>query len=810
MQLSEQWLRSYADPPYSSDELADRLTMAGLEVESVDPVAPAFSGVVVAEVTRVAPHPNADKLTVCEVEVGAGEVLSIVCGASNAAPGIKAPCALIGAILPGGAEVSAATLRGVQSQGMLCSARELGLSDDHAGLLILDGDAPLGADLRDYLALDDRKLTIKLTPDRADCLSVVGVAREVAALAGSPLTLAATAPVQPVIADRLPVTIEARDLCGRFSGRVIRGVDAHAQTPARIKQRLERSGQRPISALVDISNYVMLELGRPTHVFDLDKVTGGLTVRWGRAGERVELLNGQTVDVDTNVGVIADQAGVESLAGIMGGTHTAVSLDTRNVYLEAAFWWPDAIRGRARRYNLSTDAAHRFERGVDYATNVDHVEYITRLIVDICGGQPGPVDDQMLALPQRKPITMRIERCRRVLGMAIGSDAIAKAFRRIGFAFEQDDEIFIVTPPSFRFDLQIEEDLIGEVARLTGYENIPAHPPRTAATMRAEPEERRTAHDVRRALSLAGYTELVNYSFVDTQSERDFAPNDDPIAVLNPIASQMSVMRTTLLGGLVNALSYNLNRKATRVRVFEIGRVYRRDRQQSEDSLQVGGVDQPNRIGGLAYGPNDDEQWAVPTRDVDFFDVKGDIESLLVGARFVAEPHPALHPGRSAMIEIDGRRVGTIGQLHPRLQQRYELPKAPIVFELDLAPLLVRPLPRHSELSRFQPVLRDISVTVADAVPAQAMVDAVVTLSRSDRRLSPLRAFHVFDVYRAPRNSSKVTEASANVLLNNEKNLAFRVVLQDTERPVSDADADAAVEVIVEVLKQRFDARLRQ
>jgi phenylalanyl-tRNA synthetase beta chain len=352
--------------------------------------------------------------------------------------------------------------------------------------------------------------------------------------------------------------------------------------------------------------------------------------------------------------------------------------------------------------------------------------------------------------------------------------------------------------------------LIGEVARLTGYENIPAHPPRTPATMRAEPEERRTAHDVRRALSLAGYSELVNYSFVDTQSERDFAPNDDPIAVLNPIASQMSVMRTTLLGGLVKALSYNLNRKSNRVRVFEIGRVYRRDPQQSEGPLQVGGVDQPNRIGGLAYGPNDDEQWAMATRDVDFFDVKGDVESLLVDARFVAEPHPALHPGRSAMIEIAGRRVGTIGQLHPRLQQRYELPKAPIVFELDLTPLLVRPLPRHSELSRFQPVVRDISVTVADAAPVQAMIEAVVMLSRSDRRLSALREFRVFDVYRVPPNSSKVAEASANVLLNNEKNLAFRMVLQDTERPVSDADADAAVEVIVEVLKQRFEARLRQ
>ncbi|MEO8186804.1 MAG: phenylalanine--tRNA ligase subunit beta, partial [Burkholderiaceae bacterium] len=673
MQFSEKWLRSYANPPLSSDELAARLTMAGLEVESVDPVAPSFSGVVVGEVTRVVAHPNADKLTVCEVEVGAGEILSIVCGAPNVTRGIKAPCARVGAMLPGGAEIGATTLRGVQSQGMLCSARELGLAEDHSGLLILDADAPLGGDLRDYLALDDRKLTIKLTPDRPDCLSVVGIAREVAAFSGAPLTLPTIDPVTSTIADRLPVKVEASDLCGRFSDRVIRGVNAQAQTPAWIRQRLERSGQRPISALVDISNYVLLEFGRPTHVFDLDKVEGGLTVRWGRAGERVELLNGQTVEVDSGIGVIADAAGVEALAGIMGGAKTAVSLDTRNVYVEAAFWWPDAVRGRSRRYNFSTDAAHRFERGVDYATNVNHIEYITRLIVDVCGGQPGPVDDQTLALPERKPIVMRVERCRRLLGMAIDSEAIANAFRRIGFDFREDRGTFVVTPPTFRFDLEIEEDLIGEVARLTGYENIPAHPPRTAATMRAEPEERRSAHDVRGALSLAGYTELINYSFVDLQSEREFAGNADPIAVLNPIASQMSVMRSTLLGGLVNALAYNVNRKAPRVRVFEIGRVYRRDPLQMAGPLQVGGVDQPNRVAALAYGPNDDEQWAVPVRDSDFFDAKGDIESLLSSARFVAGQHPALHPGRSAFVEVDGRRVGFIGQLHPRLQQQYEL-----------------------------------------------------------------------------------------------------------------------------------------
>ncbi|MBC8118969.1 MAG: phenylalanine--tRNA ligase subunit beta, partial [Burkholderiaceae bacterium] len=467
MQFSELWLRSYANPPLTSDELADRLTMAGLEVESNEPVAPPFTGVVVAEVKRVDRHPNADKLTVCEVDIGANQLRSIVCGAPNVAAGIRTPCAVVGASLPGGMLIEAATVRGVQSQGMLCSARELGLSDDHAGLMILDPDAPVGADLREYLALDDRTFTIKLTPDRADCLSVVGVAREVSALdvaagnvasAVGALTLAEIKPVATTISDKLPVALEAPDLCGRFTGRVIRGVDAMAPTPLWIKQRLERSGQRPISALVDISNYVMLELGRPTHVFDLDKVLGGLTVRWGRAGEQIELLNGQTIQVDSGAGVIADEHGAEALAGIMGGARTSVSLETRNVYVEAAFWWPDAIRGRARRYNFSTDASHRFERGVDFATNVDHVEYITQLILDVCGGRAGPVDDQITALPQRTPVLMRAERCRRVLGMPVSSEAMASAFRRIGFAFEQRGENFVVTPPSFRFDLEIEED----------------------------------------------------------------------------------------------------------------------------------------------------------------------------------------------------------------------------------------------------------------------------------------------------------------------------------------------------------------
>jgi phenylalanyl-tRNA synthetase beta chain len=812
MQFSEQWLRQYADPAMDSDELAHRLTMGGLEVEESVPVAPPFTGVVVAHVLAVARHPNADKLTVCEVDAGTGARLSIVCGAPNVAAGLRVPCALEGAELPGGLRIRRTTMRGVESQGMLCSARELGLSEDHAGLLVMDPAASVGADVRAVLQLDDRRLTIKLTPNRGDCLSVVGVAREVAAITGAALKLPPIAPVAPQLGDRLPVRVEAPDLCGRFSGRVLRDVDARAPTPDWMKQRLERSGQRPISALVDISNYVMLELGRPSHVFDLDKVKGGLTVRWGRAGEQVELLNGQTVAVDEAVGVIADDRGVEALAGVMGGEATAVSLDTRNIYVEAAFWWPDAIRGRARRYNFSTDAAHRFERGVDYETTVEHIEYITRLVIEICGGRPGPVDDTVVALPERRPLAMRIERCRRILGMPVEADAMADAFRRLGLAFERQPDRFVVTPPSYRFDLEIEEDLVEEVARLYGFERIPADPPRARLTMHAPPEERRSVHEVRYALARDGYQEVVNYAFVDAEWERDFADNDAPIRVLNPIASQMSVMRSTLLGSLVAALVYNLNRKASRARLFEIGRVFLRDPQVRDGPLAVQGVAQPTVVGGLAYGQAVDEQWGVAARDVDFHDVKGDLERLFapLAVRFERAEHPALHPGRSAFVEFDGSTVGFLGELHPRLQQKYELPRPAIVFEVDLAPLLVRPLPHFVAVSKFQPVIRDISITVPDALPVGAIEAAVSNLSRADGRLSAVREFRLFDVYRPRPDSSKVAEASANALLNKEKSLAFRVVLQDTDRALNDADADAAVGAIVEGLQAQCGARLRR
>ena len=473
MQFSESWLRTMVDPNMTSDELAHLLTMSGLEVEEVEPVAPPFSNVVVAEVLEVAKHPNADRLNVCQVNVGTGTMLNIVCGAPNVRAGMKVVCAMAGAILPPGDdgkpfEIKVGALRGVESQGMLCSARELKLSDEQGGLMDLPADAPVGQNFRDYYQLNDLKFTIKLTPNKADCLSVLGVAREVSALTGTPLKVPTFQPVAANISDVLPVKVSAPDLCGRFAGRIIRGLNAKAQTPDWMKQRLERSGQRPISALVDISNYVMLELGRPTHVFDLSKIHGGLDVRWGKKGESLKLLNGNTVAIDEWIGVIADEKEIESLAGIMGGDATAVSLETQDIYLEAAFWYPNAIQGRGRRFNFSTDAAHRFERGVDFATIVEHMERITALIVEICGQKDvtkvGPIDDQVVNLPKREAVSVRTARAVKVIGVPLTDEQIADIFTRLGLSFTHKDGVFSVTPPSYRFDIEIEEDLIEELS----------------------------------------------------------------------------------------------------------------------------------------------------------------------------------------------------------------------------------------------------------------------------------------------------------------------------------------------------------
>ncbi len=812
MQFSENWLRSMVDPKLTSDELSHLLTMSGLEVEEVEAVAPPFSNVVVAEVKEVVKHPDADRLNVCQVDVGTGTLLNIVCGAPNVRAGMKAICAKAGAVLPPGAdgkpfEIKVGKLRGVESQGMMCSAKELKISEESSGLMELPQDAPVGTNIRDYLGLNDLKFTIKLTPNKADCLSVLGVAREVSALTGTPLHVPTTRLVPVTTDEILPVKISAPDLCGRFSGRVIRGLNARAATPDWMVRRLERSGQRSVSSLVDISNYVMLEVGRPSHVFDLSKIHGGLDVRWGKKGEQLKLLNGNTIEVDEWVGVIADDKEIESLAGIMGGDSTAVTLDTTDIYLEAAFWWPNAIQGRARKYNFSTDAAHRFERGVDYATTVEHIERITALIVEICGTpetKVGPVDDQSVNLPQPKPVAMRTARAAKVIGVPLTDEVVADIFARLQLPFTHEagsdgPGVFHVTSPSYRFDIEIEEDLIEEVARVYGFENIPANPPVAPSAMLIEPENTRSLFAIRHQLADLGYQEVVNMSFVESVWEQDFAGNDAPIRLQNPIASQLSVMRSNLVGSLLANVRYNVNRKAGRVRVFEIGAVFHRNPDAQDGPLSIAGYDQPKRVAAIAYGPHVDEQWGEKTRAVDFFDVKADLEALFAPAtlRFVKGEHPALHPGRSAFVELDGKRIGFIGELHPRWLQKYDLPQAPVLFEVDAEALRLRAVPSYAEISKFPGATRDLALVVKQGVAAQEVLDTFHAEIASNPAGKIVQAVVLFDEYRGKG------------LETDEKSLAFRFTLQDTQSTLQDEAVDAIMAAIASAAEQKVGAKLR-
>ena len=807
MQFPESWLREFCNPPLTTQQLADTLTMAGLEVEDLKPVAPPFSKIVVGEIKEVVQHPDADRLRVCQVDVGQAGLLNVVCGAPNARVGIKVPCALVGAELPPGDDgkpflIKVGKLRGVESQGMLCSARELKLSDDHGGLLELAAGAAVGQDIREHLQLDDTLFTLKLTPNLAHCLSVYGVAREVAALTGSPLKV----PVFPAVtvgdSSRLPVKISAPELCGRFSGRVVRKVNTKAVTPAWMVDRLARCGQRSVTALVDISNYVMFELGRPSHIFDLDKIHGGLDVRWGRPGETLKLLNGNSVTVDEKVGVIADDSQVESLAGIMGGDATAVSDDTTNIYVEAAFWWPKAIAGRSRRYNFSTDAGHRFERGVDPGLTVEHIERITQLIIDICGTSDtvcGPMDDQQVNVPASAPVTLRVARATKVIGMPLTQAQCLDALQRLGLPVTQGEGTLTVTPPSYRFDLQIEEDLIEEVVRMVGYEQLPATPPLAPITARLRPESRRSAFAVRRALAALGYQETINFSFVEERWEHELAGNPNPIKLLNPIASQMSVMRSSLLGSLLQVLKFNLDRKASRINVFEVGRVFLRDAASQNTDTTVAGFNQPMRVAGLAYGPRHSLQWGASDKGGDFFDIKGDVQALLAPLQPVFTPaiHPAMHPGRCASIALDGVAIGFVGELHPQWRQAYELAHAPVLFELALDALTERRVASFSPVSKLQPVERDIAVIVSEAVTHAALMAAI---HGADTR-GLLKSATLFDIYRPQ-------QANASLQLG-EKSLAVRLVLGSDDATLTDEQIEVAIKAVLEKLGSTVQARLR-
>ena len=819
MQFSESWLRQYVNPALDSGALGHAMTMAGLEVEEQHSVAPAFTKIVIAQILSAEQHPDADRLRVCKVDAGTGQELQIVCGAPNARAGIKIPCAMVGAELPpaeaGGKPfmIKVGKLRGVESQGMLCSGRELGLGDDHEGILELPADAPVGQDIREYLDLDDQIFVIKLTPNKADCLSLIGMAREVAAITGAALCTPKWNTPTTGIQDKVKVTVENKDLCGRFAGRMIRGVNPKAKTPSHIVQRLARAGQRSISALVDLSNYVMLEMGQPTHVFDIDKLSGDITVRWAKAGETLELLNGQTVTLlgpdssgkTQDAGVVADQTGPVALAGIMGGNHCAVSDDTQNIYVEAAYWLPSAIQGRARRFNFSTDAAHRFERGVDPQATVICLEYLSSLILEVCGGQAGPVDDQILNVPERKPVRMRLARAMKVIGIPLTNDIVADVFKRLGFEFKQDaNDVFVVTPPSYRFDIEIEEDLIEEVARMYGFENIPDQPPVASLKMSAKAEAKRGVHLLRQRFALQGYQEAVNFGFTDQESEQRLAgvAEKDLIKVLNPIASQYGVMRSNLWDGLLGNLKANLNRGASRVRLFETGRVFKRDTSIAEEAGKVAGFAQPQRIGGLAYGAFVPEQWGSANRAVDFFDVKGDLERVLDPLHFVTQTavHPALHPGRSANIVLQTPEgmlnVGWIGELHPGLQQFYELPQAPILFELDLEAIRELGLPVPEELSKFPAVQRDLAVVVKQNVSAQSLLD-VMTASKQNF----VRNIELFDEFKPKAGSSSMDD--------DEKSLAFRVTLLNPQETLQDPQIDAVMASLLGTVEKKCAARLR-
>ena len=794
MQFSESWLRSLCNPPMTTEALCHLLTMAGLEVEEVAKAAPPFSDVVVAKVLSAEKHPDADKLKLCRVDIGHPESLQIVCGAPNVVAGMMVPCARVGAKLPG-MEIKQAKVRGIESFGMLCSARELGLGDDHGGLLKLPDDAVVGTDIRRQLDLDDTLITLKLTPNRADCLSLLGIAREVSALTGTPLTPVATSAIAATHDERRAIVLEAPDACPRYCGRVVLGVDSAAPTPLWMKLRIERSGVRSISALVDITNYVMLELGQPLHAFDNAQLAGTIRVRYPTSGEAIVLLNGQTITPTADTALIADDQKPLAIAGIMGGEHSGIAASTTDLFLESAFFAPAAIAGKARALGFSTDASHRYERGVDFELPAIAIERATALILQICGGKPGPVVEALSSthLPQRHAVKLRTSRADKVIGVALGTDRIDSILRGLGLAVSRDADNCFVTPPSFRFDLTIEEDLIEELARIYGYENIPTSPPVARVAMMPSSEANRTAMQLRRIVAERDYHEVVTYSFVDSEWEKDFSAHGSPISLANPIASQMSTMRSTLIGGLIGALVGNRKRQAERVRLFEIGRCFLRTKAPST----VAGFEQPLRLGMLAHGPSNEEQWGLPKRAVDFFDIKADVEAILGSdqlhhTRFEKAIHPALHPGRCANLIVDGKVAGIIGELHPRWVQKYELSTAPVIFEVELNVLLVNNFPSYRELSRQPAVTRDLALAVAQTQEVQPLLDALKAAAPA-----MVGDIYLFDLYQGKGLDS------------GQKSLAFRIVMQDTQRTLEDAEVDAAVANLLSVAARDFGARLR-
>ncbi|MGN6150557.1 MAG: phenylalanine--tRNA ligase subunit beta [Lysobacteraceae bacterium] len=800
MKFSEHWLRQHVKTDASREKLAATLTAIGLEVEELTVLGAALDGVVVARIVECAKHPEADRLQVCQVDAGQGphsngELLQIVCGAPNARPGLVAPLATIGTQV-GELTIKAAKLRGVASNGMLCSAKELGIDADASGLLELPDDAPIGAPLGDYLGLPDAAIELKLTPNRADCFGVRGIAFDVAAALGSTVEPLAAEPVPAASDAVLAVELEAGAKVPRFAGRVIDGVDATAKTPLWMAERLRRSGVRPISFLVDVTQYVMLELGQPMHAFDKDTLQAPVVVRPARAGEETKLLDGRTVALDEDFLVVSDSTGgraarAVALGGIMGGHDTRVTDATRSVFLEAAHWIPSAIIGRSRRLGLHTDAGHRFERGVDPELPRIAVEYATKLILDVAGGVPGPVIDVVREADMPKPQVVGLRRARlaRVLGTTVADAEVERILRALGLGVAATDDGWRVDVPTRRFDLAIEEDLVEEVARIHGYDAIPTTLPGGATRIAAGSETVLDEATVRRQLVARDYLEAINYAFVDAGLLATWQAADGAVALANPLSAELGVMRTRLLPGLVAALARNAARQQTRIRLFELGKTF-----------ALGADDEApretRRVALAAVGPAAAEQWGVAGRPVDFHDLKGDLDSLAAasGAALAYRPSTAPwgHPGRSADVLRDGVVVGWIGELHPRLLKALDLDHRVVAAELDLVPLLQRTIPRATGVSRYPSVRRDLAFVVPESVSWDAL------RATAERAAGPsLRALRLFDRY-----VGKGVETGC-------KSLAMGLILQEESRTLTDSEVDAAVTAVVAALRGEHGAEIR-
>ncbi|WP_020208982.1 phenylalanine--tRNA ligase subunit beta [Gilvimarinus chinensis] len=791
MKVSESWLREWINPEVDTQTVVDQLTMAGIEVDATEPVAGEFSGVYVGQIVRIEQHPDADKLRVCQVagHPEGGEV-QVVCGAPNARAGLKIPFATVGAKLPGDFKIKKAKLRGVESFGMLCAQTELQAGDDDDGLWELAEDAPVGTELRDYLNLNDTVIEVDITPNRGDCLSVRGLARELGVINRHPVRAVSAEPVAASIKDELPVTLSAGDACSRYLGRVIRGVDVSAPSPLWLQEKLRRSGVRSIDAVVDVTNYVLLELGQPMHAFDLEKIDGGIKVREAQQGEKLVLLDEQEVELSAGTLLIADDAKPLAMAGIMGGLASSVTSATKDIFLESAFFNPLAIAGRARGYGLHTDSSHRFERGVDYQLAREAIERATALLLDIVGGQAGPVTEAVNEhLPQIAKVELRRERIASGLDIELADSDVEDMLTRLGFAVTPTDSGWLTTAPSWRFDVSIEADLLEELARIYGYNRLPTKVPDQSMAIKPYTESRVKLSSLRRHLIARDFQEVVTYSFIDPKLAAQFEPEVDPVALQNPISADMAVMRTSLMPGLVSVLRYNLNRQQQRLRLFESGQKF---------VPGPSGVAQTPTLAGLIYGPLAGENWADDSRKVDFYDLKGDVESLLgvtgqaSELQFQAGSHPALHPGQTATVSLAGKTIGVVGAIHPVLQGELDLPDGVFVFELELDALLDARIPAFTPLSKFPAVRRDLALLVDKDLPAESLLASIK--NNAGEHLTDLK---VFDLY------------MGKGIDPHRKSLALGLTFQHPSRTLNDDEINGFIKSVVDDVTQNFGATLR-